>query len=327
MMTDNLRGVSILTLAMLFFAVEDAFIKFLTGNLPVSQVLGMLALAGAIYFGTRLRFVGLPFWSRDLLHPAVMIRNGAEAVASAAIVMALALTDLSATSAIMQSVPLFITIGAMFWLREPVAWRRSAAVACGFAGVLLVLRPGFDGFDPALIWAMVAAAGLAVRDLVTRRVPAQVPSHQLSASAFMALLIAAGILALVLGERPEMPDASLALASAVCIICTLIGYGLLVSATRIADASVLAPVRYARLVFAMFIAVIVFGEHLDLPTIAGTVIIVLSGAYTIWREAQLGRPRAVATMPAGTLPVTPEDPTDDIPSDTPLGSRAAGPTS
>lgn len=324
MMTDNMRGVSILTLAMLFFAVEDAFIKFLTGNFPVSQVLGMLAFAGAIYFATRLRFRGLPFWSRDLLHPAVMIRNGAEAIASAAIVMALALTELSATSAIMQSVPLFITIGAVLWLREPVAWRRSVAVVCGFAGVLLVLRPGFDGFDPALIWAVVAAAGLAVRDLVTRRVPAHMPSHQLSASAFLALIIAAGVLALVLGERPEMPDARLALASAGCIVCTLIGYGLLVTATRIADASVLAPVRYARLVFAMLIAVTVFGERLDLPTIAGTVIIVLSGAYTIWREAQLGRPRAVATMPVGTLPVSPEEANDDIPSNNTLGTRAAG---
>lgn len=324
MMTENLRGAAILALAMLFFAIEDASIKFLTGSLPVSQVLGMLAVAGVIYFGTRLWFRGLPLWSRDLLHPAVMIRNGAEAIATLSIVMALSQTELSATSAIMQSVPLFITIGAILWLREPVSWRRSVAVVCGFFGVLLVLRPGFDGFDPALIWAVAAAAGLALRDLVTRRVPTHMASHQLSASAFVALLIASVTLAFVLDERPLMPNAGLALAAAVCIVCILIGYGLLVTATRIADASVLAPVRYARLVFAMLIAVIVFGERLDMPTIVGTTIIVLSGAYTIWREAQLGRSRGIATMPAGTLPVTPDDPTDETHSDDAPGTYAEG---
>lgn len=321
MMTKNLRGLALLALAMLFFAIEDAFIKFLTGSLPVSQVLFMLAVAGATYFGTRMWVRGVPLWSRELFHPAVMIRNGAEAIATVSMVMALSQTELSATSAITQSAPLFITIGAVLWLREPVSWRRSVAVLSGFFGVLLVLRPGFDGFDPALIWAVAAAASFSVRDLITRRVPPHMASHQLSASAFVALLIASMVLALVLDERPVKLDARLAIATAVCIVCTLIGYSFLVTATRISDSSVLAPVRYARLVFAMLIAVIVFGERLDPTTILGTAIIVLSGAYTIWREAQLGRSRGVPTILAGSLSVTPVDPADETHSKDAIGTR------
>lgn len=289
MMNDNLRAAAILTLGMLLFAVEDVLIKVLASELPFAEVLAIIGLAGVLVFGGLLRLGGGRFWTRDLLAPAVVLRNSAEAISSVAIVLALGLTELSATSAIMQAVPLFITLGAAAWLNEPVGWRRGTAIVLGFLGVLMILRPGLAGFQPASLWAVIAAVGLAARDLATRRVPRRMSSLHLSASAFAAILLGAVLMGLVLGERPVLPDASQAGLALACVTMTVFGYALLVAATRIGEASALAPVRYARLVFALILAVIVFGERLDALTLAGSAIIVGSGCYTLWREARLSR--------------------------------------
>ena len=214
--------------------------------------------------------------------------------------------QLSTTAAILQATPTFFTLGAVVWLKEPVGWRRSTAIALGFLGVLMVIRPGLDGFQPASLWAVFAAAGFAVRDLVTRRVPAGMGSLQLSAAAFVALLVASALMALFLGETPVLPDGRQAGLMLGCGVVTVTGYALLVTATRAGEASVLAPVRYTRLVFALVLAVMIFGERLDPLEIAGAAMIVGSGCYTVWREARLAaaapRPRC---RPAPPLPPTP----------------------
>jgi drug/metabolite transporter (DMT)-like permease len=314
MKNDNLPAAAILTLAMLVFAIEDALIKVLASGLPVSEVLGMIALAGVVVFGGLMRIRGERFWTRALLVPAVALRNATEAVASVAIVLALALTELSTTAAIIQAVPLFIALGAATWLKEPVGWRRTTAIALGFFGVLLVLRPGLAGFEPASLWAVFAAAGFAARDLVTRRVPSGMSSLHLSAAAFVALLLAAVVMAVLLGEPPVVPGGRQAALALACGAITVTGYALLVTATRIGEASVLAPVRYTRLVFALVLAVIVFGERLDALTIAGAATIVGSGLCTLWREARLSR-RASVPGPTGSapLPVAQPNPTRSTP--------------
>jgi drug/metabolite transporter (DMT)-like permease len=310
-MTDNLRAAAILTLSMLVFAMEDALIKMLTRDLPFSEVLGLIALAGLLAFGATLRVQGGRFWTPALLHPAVMLRNAAEAIGSIGIVLALGLTELSTTAAIMQATPLFITLGAAIWLGEGVGWRRGTAIVLGFVGVLVVLRPGLDGFTPASLWAVLTAVALAVRDIATRRVPSGMSSTHLSASAFAGLLLASAAMALLLREVPALPDPSQAALALMCIICTITGYGLLVAATRLGEASAVAPFRYARLIFALVLAMVVFGERLDALTLAGSAIIVGSGLYTIWREASLARRRAaVARVERVPSPLPTRSPPD-----------------
>jgi drug/metabolite transporter (DMT)-like permease len=320
MTNDNLRAAAILTLGMLVFAVEDAFIKVLASALPFAEVLAMIGVAGALVFGGLLHLKGGRFWTRDLLHPAVVLRSASEAISSVAIVLALGLTELSATSAIMQAVPLFITLGAAAWLGEPVGWRRATAILVGFVGVLMILRPGLAGFQPASLWALVAAVGLAARDVATRRVPAAMSSLQLSAAAFGAILLGALLMGLFLGEAPVLPDATQAALVLGCVTLTVIGYALLVTATRIGEASALTPVRYARLVFALILAVIVFGERLDALTIAGSAIIVGSGCYTLWREARLSRRTPVSGPIRPLSPPAQPTPTRSTPS--PCGPAA-----
>ncbi|WP_134678749.1 DMT family transporter [Paracoccus ravus] len=286
---ENFRAATLMLVSMVLFAVEDMFIKLLSKGLPFAEVLGIIGLLGWLCFWAMLKMQGGNMWTRDLIRPQVVLRNVSEAVGSIGIVVALALTELSSTAAIMQALPLAIVLGAAVFLGEPVGWRRWTAIGVGFLGVLLVLRPGLGDFQPASLMALVAVIGLAARDLVTRRVPSQIHSLQLAASAFFAILLASIAMGIVLGQEFVIPSPLQALQFAGCIAVGVAGYALLVTATRIGEAAALAPFRYARLVFALTLAVIVFGERPDALTLSGAGLIVASGCYAMWREALLRR--------------------------------------
>ncbi len=289
MVTENFRGAILMVLSMVLFAFEDVFVKLLSNELPYSEVLALVGLLGAICFVLWLRLRGGRLWTRDLVRPIVLLRSLGEAVGSVGFFVALALTDLSSTSAIQQALPLMILMGAALFLGEPVGWRRWSAIIVGFLGVLLVIRPGLDGFQPVSLMALLAVFGLAARDLATRRIPPHIRSEQLAASAFFAVFLAGVVMALVVGQEFVMPTLRQWLVFLVCMGFGVGGYALLVAATRLGEASALAPYRYTRLVFALILAFVVFDERPDGLTLTGAAIIVASGCYMMWREAALRR--------------------------------------
>lgn len=299
-LSANLRGILLMTGAMAAFAVEDALIKLASAMLPTGQMLAILGFGGALVFVALARAGGHRVVTRALLSPALLARNAAEMVGTAGFVTALVLIPLSTTSAILQAAPLLMTAGAAVFLGETVGWRRWAAVAVGFGGVLLILRPGAAAFDPNALWAVLGVIGMAVRDLVTRRMPPAVPTPVVAASAFVAVgttglaLLAAGF-----GTAQPLAPGSLAYMGA-ALALGIGGYWAIVEATRAGDTSVIAPFRYTRLVFATGIAFVLFAEVPDAATLAGAALVIGSGLYTLYRERRRGiEPSATApTFPA-----------------------------
>ena len=142
---DNLRGAALMTLAMLGFAIEDMFIKFMAGALPVGQIIALLGLGGTIAFATVIVVQRRPLFSRALLTPAIAVRSLGEIIGTIGFVTAIVFTPLSSASAILQATPLAVTLGAALFLQEKVGWRRWSAILVGFCGVLPIIRPGLDG--------------------------------------------------------------------------------------------------------------------------------------------------------------------------------------
>lgn len=286
---ENLRGSLLMTAAMLGFAIEDMFIKQLTATVPLGMVLILLGTGGAIIFATLALLRGAKLISRDLLARSVLIRNTGELIGTVGFVTAIALTPLSSASAILQATPLVVTLGAALFLKEQVGWRRWSAILVGFAGVLLIIRPGFDAFEPFSLFALMGVFGLAVRDLATRTVPRAITSLQLSAYAFAITVPAGfGILAFT-GDSLRMLQGLewLMIGAALCV--AVLAYSAIVAAMRMGDVSVITPFRYSRLVFALIFGVVFFNEEPDFATLAGSALIVASGIYTFWREARLRR--------------------------------------
>jgi drug/metabolite transporter (DMT)-like permease len=287
---DNLRGSVLMVLAMAGFALEDLFIKRLAGAMPVGQIVMVLGLGGAVIFAAICAGQGRRLFTRDLLARPVLLRNAGEMGGTMCFVTAIALTPLSEASAILQATPLAVTLGAALFLAEPVGWRRWSAILVGFAGVMMVVRPGAESFAPASLFAVGAVIGLALRDLATRAVPAAISSMQLSAYAF-ATLVPTGAILLALGEGPVVPGGVQMRDLGLALACAVAAYYAIVAAMRVGEVAVVTPFRYTRLVFALVIGVLVFAERPDGWTITGAAVIVVSGLYTLMREARLGRLR------------------------------------
>ncbi len=300
---DNLRGALLMTLAMLGFAIEDMFIKLLAnGHVPIGQILTMLGVGGAIGFGAIVVIQGQSLFDRVYLSRPIMLRGAGEMIGTLAFISAITLTPISSASAILQATPLVVTLGAALFLAEPVGWRRWSAILVGMFGVVLIIRPGMDSFQPLSLLALIAVVGLSTRDLATRRVPAQVTSMQLSFMGFL-VLIPTGTALMAVTQTPYV---GLDLTQSAYIACALIiglfAYYGIVAAMRIGDVSFVTPFRYARLVFALVVGVTVFSETPDSFTLIGAAIIVASGVYTVLRERKT-RPLTTVSLsklgPAG----------------------------
>lgn len=288
---ENIRGSLLMVASMAGFALEDMLIKQMAVALPMGQVIVMIGLGGTISFSTVTLMRGQRAWSRAFLSWPILLRSLGEIIATSGFVAAIVLTTLSGASAILQATPLAVTLGAALFLNEPVGWRRWTAIGVGFAGVLLIIRPGLEGFAPESLLAVIAVAGLALRDLAVRHVPPEVTSAQLSVWGF-AIVVPTGLLMMLfMGTPPAVPGTTdLARLGAAFVVGGL-GYYAIVAATRTGDVAVVVPFRYTRLVFAMILGALAFGERPDMLMLAGAALIVGAGLYTIWREAR-ARPRA-----------------------------------
>ena len=285
-MSDNLRGAVLMALAMAGFAVEDMFIKLLADALPVGQILVLLGLGGALAFGVIAHRNGQAVLSPALLTRALLLRNTAELIGTIGFVLGFVLGSLATASAILQAAPLFVTLGAVLFLGEKVGWRRWSAIAVGFFGVLLIVRPGLSAFEPASLFALIGVIGLAGRDLATRVIPRTVSSTQISSWAF-AMLVPAGLfLMAAMQEPPVLPDLLQAATLGAALGVGVLAYYAIVASMRVGELSFVTPFRYTRMLFALIVAMLVFGERPDALTLIGAAIIVAAGLFTLWRETR-----------------------------------------
>jgi drug/metabolite transporter (DMT)-like permease len=284
---NNLRGAILMVLAMLGFAIEDMFIKMVAEVLPPWQIIGSLGIGGAIVFAVLTIWKGQPLFSRSFLNVPIYLRNLGELVGTIGFIMAIALTPISTASAILQATPLAVTLGAALFLKEPVGWRRWSAILVGFVGVLLVVQPGTAGFSTLSLLAVLGVIGLSLRDLMTRVVPSSISSYQLSFMGFLTLLPAGALLALF-SEQTYVPPSLRVFGLLLCMVLLgVAAYYAIVAAMRMGEVSFVTPFRYSRLIFAMFVGVFVFGERPNTLMLVGSVIIVASGIFTVWRERKL----------------------------------------
>ena len=284
----NLRPILLMVGSMAGFAIEDMLIKYLALEMPTGQFLMLIGGGGGLIFAVMAHQQGQLVLSADFLQPIIIIRNLGEVIGTLGFVTAIVLTPLSSASAILQATPLAVTLGAALFLNEAVGWRRWSAIGIGFCGVVLVIRPGMDGFQPASLFAVQGVIGLAMRDVATRAAPAKISSLVLSAHGFAMLVPAGAVLLWISGGAVAPSPTGYGLLAAALIVGVTSYYALTLS-MRLGDVAVVTPFRYVRLVFALIIGVTLFEEDPDLWTLIGAAIIILSGLYTFFRERHLSR--------------------------------------
>ncbi|UWR22952.1 DMT family transporter [Sulfitobacter sp. S190] len=287
-MSRNLAGALLMVASMSAFVFNDMAIKLTGGVVPLFQLIfvrGLLAttlicaLAYAVG-GLRLRLPRADWgW--------IVLRGLSEVMVAYFFLAALLNMPLANVTAILQSVPLMVTLAAALIYRERVGWPRLLAIAIGFCGVLLVVQPGADGFTRWSLFALGAALCVTARDMITRRISSQAPGWMVTLGTSLCVTLAAG-----LGSTSETwvsvapPTAALIALSAFSIVA---GYFFSVQVMRTGDVSFTAPFRYTGLLFAIALGIFVFGEIPTAPTVLGAAIIMATGLFTLYREARVRR--------------------------------------
>lgn len=284
----NTRAILLMTAAMGCFAASDAFINIASKTVPTGQLFAVAsALSFAIFFAFMLKN-GDRLFSRVLFNKAVLIRTVGEVFGSLGYVMALTLIPLTTASAVLQAQPLAVTLAAAFFLGERVGPRRWAAVAIGFCGVLLIIRPGSTEFDPNILWTLLGILGLTARDLGTRMLPKDISTPFVSAWALVFLSILGVLITPFTGAWEPISGSNLILVAGISIF-VVFAFIFINEALRVGEVSAIAPFRYTRMVFALLIAMLFLGERPDMITWLGIALIVGSGIYAFLRERQIAR--------------------------------------
>ena len=275
--------------AMAGFAVEDMFLKAGAAYLPTGQVLLFFGLAGLCAFILLAKRAGQPVLSREYLSKAILIRSGFEVSGRLFYTLAFVLTPLTFATAILQATPLVVVAGAAIFLGEKVGWRRWIAVAIGLVGVLLILRPGAEEFEPLSVLAVLGMLGFAGRDLSTRAAAPSLSNAQLGICGFAMLSVAGAILSIQSGLVVPSGPALLRIGAAT--VFGVFAYNSLTIAMRTGEVGAVTPWRYTRLIFGMGLGFAVFSETPDALMLIGSALVVGSGVFALFRSGHASNSR------------------------------------
>lgn len=282
--SENLTGILLMTAGMASGAAVDAIIKAQSEFADTRLIAAVVGFGMAAMFAFAAKRRGETISVQILSQPAVLLRTICEVIGVLGTVIALSLVSLTAVTALAQTVPLFVTLGAVIFLGERASTRDWFVLLIGLLGMVLIVKPTSNDFQPAVLIAVAAAMVLAARDLASRVVPSSISTFQLGFWGGLALGVAS--LSLILAAEIGWPSVSPAIVLRFGLIVLLASatFYCITAAMRIGTVAVISPFRYTRLIFGMLLGMLVFGEKLDVATAIGASIVAICGLYVWWRE-------------------------------------------
>jgi len=287
-----------MAIAMAGFTMNDALTKLAGESINMGQVMLIRGVFATVFIGLIAFQQGALTRLRHAVHPMVAVRSLGEVLATICFLIALSNLPIANVSAVLQALPLAVTMGAALLLGEPVGWRRWMSIAVGFAGVLIIVQPGYDGFSVYSVWALACVFFCTVRDIATKRVPPEIPSFVVSTVTAASVTIAGALLVQPMGGWTS-PSGSTVATLALAAVLLVIGYQFIIMSMRMGDISFIAPFRYTALLWSILLGYLVFSDVPDAVMIVGSAVIVGSGLYMLNRERIRGaRVSATSVSPS-----------------------------
>lgn len=282
--TDNTVGAAFMCASMAGFAFNDAVIKSAASDMSIYQA---IFIRGVF----TLLLVGAFAWMRGAFRilpgqadrKRIAWRSVAEVGATLCFLTGLAHMPIANITAILQILPLTITIAAAVFLREYFGWRRGVAIAIGCLGAFIIIRPGSEDFNVYALFGLAAVGFVTWRDLIVRNFSPDVSS--LFVTFITAVVITgAGAVANVLFGAWSGVTIDEILYLALAAVFLFAGYYFSVAAMRLGDVATVTPFRYTVMIWAIFLGWLIWGDVPDIWTFLGIFIVVGTGIYTLWRE-------------------------------------------
>lgn len=289
-LSDNMRAALLIMASMAAFTVNDALMKLASPDLPFFQQVfmrGVMITAGLAALAATWGHLSFRPSRRDRI--LTTLRTLAEAVGTVFFLTALYSIPIANLSAILQALPLTVTLAAAAFLGEPVGWRRLVAILVGFVGVAIIIRPGMEGFTIHSLFGVAAVIAVTFRDLAARRLSRDIPSSRVALAAAVGVTLLAGAASVLTAEAWVMPSLDAVLLLAGAAVCLMIGYICAVAGMRSGEIGFVAPFRYTSLLVALILGLVLFGEWPDALTLLGAGIVVATGMFTLYRERHSAR--------------------------------------
>jgi len=281
---ENFLGIAWMIASMAGFSIEDAFLKTVTKQVPVGQVLMMFGAVGLCAFALMARRAGAQLFHPQAFTRRMFYRAVFEFFGRLFYILAIALTPMSSATAILQAAPLFVVLGARIFLREKVDAKTWAAILAGLLGVMIILRPSANDFSALSLLAVIGTLGFVGRDLFSRTAPPALTKEVLGFYGFSTMVIAGASFALWDGKAFVSLELNQALMIGAALVAGVFGYTALMTALRTGSIGAVTPYRYSRLLFGISIGVLIFGEQLDVPMLLGCAIVIGAGLFIGWQN-------------------------------------------
>ena len=295
--SSNLRAILAMVISMGVFVTSDSCMKLALEHAPLFQLMLMRGIASVSICLVLILAMGQGAHLKGMFNRWMVGRGLLEVAANLSFTIALGFIAIADLTAIAQTCPLFVLLGAWAFRGERLDAPRVGLVLLGIVGAILVAQPGSGTFSPFAFLAFITAIASAARDLMTPNVPKGTPP--LVATLTVLLLLAlTGLFGTLAFETQVVPTTTDILLMALAGATGVAGHFLLYMTYRLGEARTVAPFMYTLTIWAVFSGLILFGDVPNLLAISGMVLVALAGLAIIWLDGRQRRADARMALEA-----------------------------
>ena len=279
---NNIKAAFFVIVAMTMITTNDAIIKHLTQVFNIGQIMFLRGFLVCIIFALIMLFKRQPIFISQSFHKWNIIRALLELAATFTFLTGLSLLPLATASTLGFSSPIFLAILAALVLGERVGLARWLVIIAGFGGVLIITNPFQDNINWAVIFPIVCALFVALRDIVIRFVPNDIPSLHVAFTNAWVVAIGGGLFSIYQGwGEADWQWYLWFIGLSFAIFC---GYFFYIEGSRLGELSFIGPFKYTSVLLAILFGYLFWSEVPSWPVIIGAAIIVFSGVLLLAGE-------------------------------------------
>ena len=282
-MSDNFRGAVIMTICMGAFVLNDAFVRLAGNTVPLAQILFLRGLLTTVVLMAFAFYLGI---FQSVLQTGdkwlIFFRSVIEGLTAYFFLTAVMNMPFANVTAILQILPMTVTLAAAFMFKERVGAFRISLILIGFIGVTLIINPSKEGFNLYAGYALIAVALITMRDLITRKLSIDIHTLLPTVSASLGVFLFSTILMINTPLQPLSLHNSLYIGLASFFI--IFGYYTAVLVMRSGEISFISPFRYTAIIFALLIGVVFFNEWPNASALLGILLVSSSGGILLYRN-------------------------------------------
>lgn len=282
-MTENFRGAFLMMISMSAFVLNDAFVRLAGDTLPLGQILflrGLITTVILMAFAWNVGIFAMRVPKTDKLK--IFFRSLTEALTAYFFLTAVMNMPFANVTAILQILPMTVTLAAAFIFKEKVGVFRITLIIVGFLGVILIINPSVNGFNIYSSYALIAVVLITLRDLITRRLSDEVHTLLPTLSASFGVLLFSVPLMMTASFQPLSVESSFFIFLAAFFI--IFGYYSAVLVMRSGEISFISPFRYSAIIFALILGFFLFDETPDNYAAFGIIVVIVSGILLLYRN-------------------------------------------